>query len=883
MLRGLIFLLLVSALAQTTLIFPQMGRSVVFIIDRSASIQNEQLALDWVKRAVAQKQPEDRFALISVADRAVVEQAWQQNKQVDSLQTVINQHATNLASGLRLAAGLLPSTAKGKVVLLTDGKETTGNAKKELLQFQQRGIPVDIVSLASKQGPEVFVDSIDVPKQLHQDDHFQLQLFIRSTIKTTSKLRILEAGKPVLEREVTLNPGNNKFSFPVIAKQDGFLRYQVEIVPKVDTIVQNNQAYAFSEVQGKPRVLIVEEQGTDSENLVRSLAALGIASDRMKPDVVPDRLESLKRYSSLLLVNVPAYSFTEKQIKQMQIAVRDLGIGMGMIGGENSFALGGWYQTPLEQALPVYMDIRDQRRMPSLGLMLVIDKSGSMIGEKIELAKKAAMRSASLLTGQDQLGVIAFDDGMKWVLKPQSLTNKNAVNGLISNIPADGGTNIYPSLDTAYQSLSKLKVKRKHVILLTDGQAPNNKFQALTQKWAKKGITLSTVAVGTDADQKLLQQLAVWGKGRSYLANHPQAIPTIFSKETILSKRSYIVNQPIIPEMNAGNDLGLSAVPPLLGYVGTTAKQTSEKVILSPHFRDPILARWQYGLGRTFAFTSDVSGKWSKAWTAWSQATTFWNQVVGWTFSQSGNGGFDLRPKLDQEQPKLEVYASEAQLKTAPTIAFNMVDQSGESKKIEVKATAKDKYEGSLPALEPGTYFLQGVAGKGKNQKRLGTFGFVVPYSSEYRPNTRTIDLTKLGKIQPDPSMAFRNSSEGDWEKQEITFWLLLVATLLWPVDIAARRLSFDQIFSWRKKRATIMETKTEQSAIAKIKQQSSQAIVNRKKRWNTIAVNQEQKPETAATKAPKKQQETKHSLHSSQGLKVDRLLQAKKRIRKKE
>ncbi|SEN54958.1 VWA domain-containing protein [Lihuaxuella thermophila] len=795
--RILIFVLLVFSLARTHLLFPVHHQSVVFVVDRSASVQNQEQVQNLLRQAVAGKNPDDQVAVISVGAESMVEQMLTTAREVAPMSAAVNRNATDLADGLRLAGGLMPAEAKGRVVLITDGKETQGSAEAEARALRERGIRVDVIALRQKGGPEVWVTDLQVPRRMYANEQAALKVNVNATADTGAVLRLYEGNRLLSEQRVRVHQGENVYSFSSAAQQTGFLRYRAEIQPERDTLPNNNQAYGFSQVKGKPVVLVVEGQEGEADNLISALTATGMEVERMTPAALPWSLEDYKRFSSIVLVNMPAYLVPEAKMDAIRMAVRDLGVGLVMSGGENGYGLGGWFQTPIEEALPVHMDIRDKKRMPSLGLMLVIDKSGSMSGEKINLAKEAAIRATEMLSPQDQLGVLAFDDGNDWIFKPQPVKNRREMQGAIGGIPADGGTNIFPALADAYEEIRKLKVKRKHIILLTDGQSPGGQYQELTEKMSKEGITLSTVAVGADADQGLLEALAQWGKGRYYLADQADSIPTIFSKETAMATRSYIVDAPFVPKWTGGSDwfASVKKVPPLAAYVATTPKQTAETVLASP-YPDPVLARWQYGLGRAVAWTSDLNGKWSRAWVEWERFSSFWNQVVSWTFPQFETSGLHVDSRLEGNTVHLEAKGSPDAFASVDQLEMTVIDDQLKNQKVILQATAPGQFTGSFPAGRPGTYLLQASA-KGKSgQRALGTYGVAVPYSPEYGLLTEGTGLIRRmadaggGAVLTTLSHAFADNLDSKWGRQDLSLWLLFIAALLWPVDIAVRRIS---------------------------------------------------------------------------------------------
>ncbi|MBS7531059.1 VWA domain-containing protein [Hazenella sp. IB182353] len=819
--RTLIFLLLILALARMEWMYPVQGKTIVFVVDRSASIADSDIAFQQVEKALQDKKPEDQIAIVTVGEEAVVEQSLSTADTISSFSAVINKHATNLASGLRLASGFISDEMKGKVVLISDGAETVGHARVEADRLRERGIPVDVVSLSSKQGPEVLLTEMKIPSKAYQTEKIPIRVQVKSTTDTKATLRLYEKNRLVEEQKISLVEGENTFSFATSASQSGLVRYHAEIVSDQDTLPQNNQVYGFSQVSGNPRVLIVEGKPGEGQNLADMLMQAGVEVKRSSASSLPDTLEGYQQFETMVLVNTPAYAISTYKMEMIQSAVRDLGMGLIMTGGENSYALGGWFQTPIETLLPVDMELRDKKRMPSLGLMLVIDRSGSMSGQKLDMAKEAAIRSTQLLTPQDQLGVLAFDSKGEWIVSPQPVTKRDELIGQIGGIVADGGTSIYPALTESFQALSQLKVKRKHIILLTDGHSSEGDYTGLAQKMQAEGITLSTIAVGAGADQVLLESIAQVGKGRHYLAESPDQIPTIFSKEATMATRSYVVDEPFIPKWVGAKEWH-NQVPPLRAYVATTPKQTAEMVLASS-YPDPVLARWQYGLGRTVAWTSDISGKWSPDWVSWNGFPKFWNQVVTWSYPQYQNNGVHVEHQMDGNQMILRV--SKENL-NQHEIQLQLLDDEGNKESVSAKMVAPGEYEGVFSIDEPGVYFAQ--VG---NPVSLGTYGITVPYSAEYASiENKTHYLEQIatagGGVHRTDISGVWQWEESKWGKQSLAWYLIFVALLLWPFDIACRKISWPIIRLEKKENGKQMK---QVERLHQLKQVRKQPLVEKK------------------------------------------------------
>ncbi|CAM3412545.1 VWA domain-containing protein [Brevibacillus invocatus] len=807
--RMMVFALLILVLSGLQLLFPVQGKTIVFVADRSASMKDDPRIISFMREAVQNKRADDQYAVVVVGATAAVDQPLTLRAEVQQLGVEINKHATDLAEGIRLAAALIPSQARGKVVLLTDGVATHGDAGRETQLVKERGIEVEVVSLQQPQGNEVVLTSLQVPQQLYAGEEYAISVEVESTIATQATLRLYEGNREAGSQRVQVEKGKNRYVFSQKATEQGFHRYRVEIEAQRDTSHANNQATAYTQVAGTPSVMIVEGHPGAASNLVSALKAGNIEVEVKELAMLPKELDAYKQYASLILADVSATQLGETDMERMRTAVRDLGMGLIMTGGADSFGMGGWFQTPIEEALPVHMDLRGKEELPSLGLQLVIDKSGSMTGDatgydKMELAKEAAIRATSMLNAQDQIGVIAFD-GTPWeVVSPQPVTNLSAIHQQIGSIQADGGTDIFPALQMAYDRIKSMQSQRKHIILLTDGQSgSNDAYDALLQQLTAENITVSTVALGADADTQLLEMIAQGGKGRYYFANDAASIPQIFSKETALASRTFIVEKPQVPaRTGAGQWSSLrQELPALRAYVATTPKQTAEVSLISQD-DDPLLARWQYGLGRTIAWTSDLEGKWAPDWVSWGAGSRFWNEIVAWTLPQVNEGTWKTQTELVGGNGKVTVSvpSGAAMPQELEGIVLN---QQMERTVIRLKPTAPGTLEGEFAASEPGSYLIQIVEKGGGQVTASQTTGLTVSYSPEYGLTEDGEHVAKSwlmaggGSFITTPDEVFGKELPEKWETQLVAEWLLILAALLWPLDVAVRRLQLpDQWWS---------------------------------------------------------------------------------------
>ncbi|HET9496322.1 MAG TPA: VWA domain-containing protein, partial [Chloroflexia bacterium] len=444
-----------------------------------------------------------------------------------------------------------------------------------------------------------------------------------------------------------------------------------------------------------------------------------------------------------------------------------------------------------------------------VAMVLVIDRSGSMEMAhggssgvaKIELAKEAASRAVAQLSERDYAGVITFDSAASWVVELQPLGDPALFKSRIGGVTAGGGTDIYAGLSPAVDALVKSKAKSKHIVLLTDGVSAPGDYEGLIAKMSENAITLSGVAVGADADTALMQWLAAQGKGRYYYTEDGNALPEIFAHESHIAARSYLIEHEFTPERAFPSPIldALGGLPALLGYVGTSPRPGGQIVLVSDA-GDPVLAQWQYGLGRVVAWTSDATGRWGKQWVGWSDFARFWQQAARWSTSAEAGGALQARVALEAGTAHVSVDAS------APDGSFlndldagaTIVDPAGLTTTVQLRQTAAGRYEGDFPAPEEGAYLLQARAASDGGPTLSTTTGLVVPYSPEYRPTAdggallaRLAALTGGGVISLEDLRApFAPGPRPVRNTTELWPLLLLLAILLFPLDVGLRRVA---------------------------------------------------------------------------------------------
>ncbi|MBN1888760.1 MAG: VWA domain-containing protein [Thermoflexales bacterium] len=827
-LRALVMLGLILGLAGAQLVRAVHDTTVVFVLDHSDSVPpaEQKRAEDFIRESLVAMREGDRAAIVVFGQDALVDRLASEEKTLAPVVSIPRSSRTNIASALRLALALFPEETHKRIVLLSDGLENVGRAEELVELAEARGVQIDVVPLSRPAGgEEAYLDALEAPAAVRQGQAFELVAVVHSTLAGPATLRLFGDGKLIATQQVSLQAGESRFSFSLTAEEAGFRRYTAELQAPGDSLAQNNTAAAFTVVHGPPRLLVVEGSAGDADNLLAALESSGIGAERVAPADLPPDLAALSSYDAVFLVNVKAKALPDAAMKALPSYVRELGRGLVMVGGPDSYGAGGYLRTPLEAALPVDMDVRSRTQEPNLALVFAIDKSGSMgrchcddpslnPGQyvraesglsKVDIAKDAVMQAASLLGRTDYIGVVAFDSSALWALRVQELSDPDAIQQSIGGLRPEGQTNIYAGLSEAEAALARVDARLKHVILLTDGWSNAGDYDALARRMQEEGITLSIVAAG-GGSRPGLADLAGIGGGRYYAAPTMTDVPQLFFKETIEAVGSYIIEEPILP-LPAGTTpilrgLDVVSLPALRGYNGTTPKVSARVALLSGQ-GDPLLASWQYGLGRAVAWTSDLKGQWATEWVAWEQFNTFVAQLANWVMPQPADEGIQLVIGSSSAaggggQAEIELLSRDEAglgrdfLDTRATI----VGPDYVSQTIELAQVGPGRYRGRLPAAQPGSYLVHVVQRDASGVSVAGsTAGWVVPYSPEYKWLSQAASVLPAlagatgGAELAEPGLAFAPLATPATHAQPVWPALLLAAALLFPLDVAVRRL----------------------------------------------------------------------------------------------
>lgn len=800
--RCLLTCLCVLALAAPSVVLPGGQQAVWILADASASARGMQDQMTQsVRTALENKDASVNAGVIAFGGNAMVEKPLAQDGTYNGVTTAVDAQASDLSSALTLASALLPEDAQGRIVVLSDG--ATEDVRAAAQQLAARGVTVDFQSFSGDALPDAQISQLNVPSRVYQGQSFTVTVQVTANHDTAGTLVLYQNRTPVSSREVTLRRGDNTFTFRDVAADTGVVTYEARLISEGDSCAQNDSMGGYVYVQGAPKLLLVEGRQGEGSEMAAMLSAAAMQYETVLPAQLPYDAEQLRQYDGVILINVDYDAADEEQWAALDSAVRVLGRGLTVIGGDSSYALGGYRGSKLEEMLPVTIDVRNKLDLPSLALMLVIDKSGSMTDgmfgtTRLELAKEAAMRAAEVLTPNDQVGVIAFDDAAKWVVNLQKAEDVEAIQNQIGTIRPGGGTAFFTALYEATYALMNAQAQQKHIIFLTDGEAGDTGYLQLCDIMQQNDITLTTVAVGSGADQATLRTLAQQGGGRAYAANEFDNLPKIFTKETYLVSGSYVQNRtftPVITEQSALTDF--EGFPQLSGYLAATEKSLATVSLMSDR-EDPILAWWQYGAGRVVSFMADSRGAWTSEFLQWDQAAAFYGGMAAFTLPGEEREG-QLTTERQGDALRI-VYTAPEGAQTGLSTSVTALLPDGTQTQLALQESAPGVYEGEIAAAQLGAYALRVEQRDASGElQRVMEGGAVNGYSGEYDLRNQNAESTLPylsaltgGREITDSAEMLKSTHAVVRARRDLTQPLLWALMVLLLCDIALRRLSWD-------------------------------------------------------------------------------------------
>ena len=796
--RSTVVLVLIAALMQPFVARQAEPLSVVYLMDISWSVAPTaiQSALNWIHSANGiGRAAHERF--IAFGTNSAVFENLEQLKDVDITGrreiTSIDQSATNIQDAMERAMSNFAPHHLKRLVLFTDGNENAGDMMKLSTRLKREHVKVYTIPAAPRDQGDLWVESVSAPSSVRAAELFPLQVDVYAQTPAAGEIEIRNGNKTLDRRQVLLKKGFNRVEFETqINGNFGPRTIEAEVRTANDPFLANNIFRKGIIVEAQAKILYLEGNKESAHYLEQALKTEGLTTDVRAANQIPTSMEELNFYDAVVLSDLPRSSLTDQQMNAIGNYVWEGG-GLIFAGGENSYGQQGYFGTALEKSLPVTFETRKQN---AVALVVVFDKSGSMAGFKIGLAKEATEASAAVLKDNDRFGVVAFDQEFYWPVPLQSASNREAINQAISTIAAGGETSMYPPLRDAFLQLKNANTQIKHVILMSDGISLPGDFEQLTKQMADAKITVSTIALGMASDQSFLARIAEWGKGRSYYIEDPSKVAQIFTADTQLAARTTLHESSFKPlarkYASFFKGIDFDNAPPLLGYAVTKPRKNSE-IILESRDHDPILARWQYGLGKAVAFTSDFKDRWGAEWLRWDSYGKFWSQLVRETMRVPENDDFDFQVERASDQAKITISAIQAdgqfRNQLQPVVRVVAPDESVSD--INVNQVGPGFHEAIVPLTQKGSYVFRGSDGQTAGISRILPYSYPDEYHF-YDPNVdllRSISSETGGKFEPAPDEIFEAGGQTTSVPIPLAPYFASLGLLLFLADIFLRRI----------------------------------------------------------------------------------------------
>jgi len=751
---------------------------------------------------------------------------------------------TDIASALRLAAGMLPADAARRVLLISDGNQTSGDALSAAKSLFGRGAAgsadrtrLDVLAVRYRATNLVVVESIDVPATAPARASITARVQMFASQATRGRLRVTTEGQVVdldpnsvsNEKAVEIAAGSTTILVQVPLGAGRVHRLEATFEPDASADVskasaRTNTARAIITTPGAGSVLLVDgvsraQVDGPGSMLAAAIRSADLAVDVTAPEGMPQELLGLEKYDLVILQNVPADLVPGPAQQSLIRYVAELGGGLVMVGGPESFGAGGWRGQPLEAVLPVKLDLPERMVIPAVALIIVMDSSGSMgmrvsgsVRSQQDVANEGAAIAIRSLDKSDLIGVIQFDTRPDVVVPLGKNLKADESERLTRAIYPRGGTNMPPALEMAYEQLKTVQAKVKHVVVLSDGVSMGRgKLVGIAQKMAADGIKLSAIAVGDEADNEGMSVMATAGGGTYYRVDNPSTLPRVFLKAVRVVRTPMVREEPFVPVLPpSGSPLvaglaELGDVPALNGLTLTMpreqqaaraegsaadaaqaggAKAGEAKAVgvvdlpsnnadslgtltggvtyamVTPK-GEPVLAHWQVGLGQVAAFTSDAH-RWAAPWLSWPGYNAMWVQIARSVGRPASGRPGELTAEFAGDRLKVRFDAQDERARPLDMLTVTGALYTPTGERLEIR----------LPQVGPGRYEAQidprlAVTAGGSSIETLAADGPYVITLTPVRPGDRERAPQRLpavigGAVKPQSSeYRFARSDDG--------------------------------------------------------------------------------------------------------------------------
>ncbi|MGR3293059.1 MAG: VWA domain-containing protein [Candidatus Scalindua sp.] len=829
-LRSMVFLLVVIVLAGFS------GKekstreiSTVFLVDMSDSITWE--GKEWMWNYVKDLNDSldrkiKKGVVVFGGESRVITPILTEDLELDNIlgsitDSDISTDRTDIASGIMATLGIMPENSSKMVILLTDGNQNLGEVERAALMAAGNDVKVFVVSPPDIQaGGEILIKKVVVPREINEGEMINVKVVVdnKNDRAVKGNLKLHNKDGILKEWDTEFKSGISIFEVPYKSEEKGFIKFNANLYIEdagLDLDKENNSRFAFVNVSDKTRLLYINGAKNQKMYLPDALEDKTIDVEIKKPDQIPKTLQEYLKYDSIIFSNVSRDFISDEQMALIEKYVKDYGGGFVMTCGTNITAEGGYSGTKLEEILPVKIiggEPPKKEKKSRLSLILIIDKSGSMLGKKMLFAKKASIELIKQLKPNDNFGIIAFDTSPYTIveLKHKEDVMKEIIRKL-SMLNADGGTDIFPAMDAAYRQIRQKNSKVNHIILLSDGNTKSiyYHYNKMISKFQQAHITVSTIALGTWlVNTKLLEDIAKKTKGQFYQISDIMRLPRLIIKDSeFFVSQSDFHEEHFYPKINQVSQIlkGIydKQFPPLKGHTITEAKENVEVPLVTNIMgkTDPILANWRYGLGKVVVYASDANARWSSKWINWSMFNKFWSQVVRWSMRDISKANYDIKIKADDDTISLQIEMSSLlEDDTKLDVSLISPDYAGNGQGLLLKQVAPKRFISELNDINPGIYKLKISRVRDGKVIDLKTKGLLVPEKIVTKPLEYAVQGNNTSQLK---NIAEITGGKYNPKKEDITVeeeeiiifkslagFLIPLALFLFIADIAVRKFN---------------------------------------------------------------------------------------------
>lgn len=670
-LRIALVVLLVLALARPEWRLRSAGSDVVVVVDRSRSMppRGEAASEELIRLLEPQRRTGDRLGVISFGREPRIEAPLSSDGRFGGFTASIDGEASNLSSALDAAGDLIPPDRAGRVLVISDGRASGLDARAAARRLAARGIPVDTRWLGREDAAlDVAVSSLSVPPSVAAREPFLLTATLKASGPTEATLVLSRNGKPLVKTQRSLAEGPTVLTFRDLVDAPGLVAYELKVEAPGDGVVENDVGRAVVRVEGPPRVLLITDKPQGA--LAKALAQANLELDVRAP--FPVTMEALDGVGAVVLEDVDAGRLSENGLHVLAQFVKEAGGGLVMTGGRHSFGEGGYRKSPVEDVLPVSLEVREEQRKAAVAISIIMDCSCSMGVRvpdgrtKMELAAEGVVGALQLLNPADEASVHMVDTEDHAIFNMSPVADGLPLDKVARGFSGGGGIYVGVGLRVAKKEILASEKATRHVLLFSDAADSEeaDDYRRTIADLTAEGVTVSVIGMGSpaDPDAALLREIATRGNGRMYFAEDVTSLPRIFSQETIAVARSTFVEEPtataIAADLSQLGKLPTASAPGLGGYNLTYVRpQASVGLRTSDDNQAPVVAFWPRGTGRVAALTGEVDGANTGDFRKWEGQRALLAQLVRWVMppnatqldavARASLAGNDLHVTLD--------------------------------------------------------------------------------------------------------------------------------------------------------------------------------------------------------------------------------------------